>query len=433
MTKLKYDMKNRFSGKHYIVFILLAIVSTVAYSNTFDVPFLFDDRPNIIENKLLRDLADFTPASIERMYTASGNRFIGFLTFALNFRMHGPDVTGYHVVNLLIHIVNAFLVYCLAMLTFKTPKLKGSCLAESSGYIALFSGLLFASHPLMTQAVTYIVQRFTLLAAMFYLLSLVMYIKARLAVTSDGGGVSKSCYVVSIISAVLAMKTKEMVFTLPAVAALYEFIFFQGKIYRRILYLTPLLLTMLIIPLSLLNIDKPLGEVIGDISEQTRVQTHFSRENYLFTQFSVIATYIRLLFLPVNQNLDYDYPRYYSLFNTDVLISFLFLLVIAGSGIYLYYRYRDSVPHTRVITFGVFWFFMTLSVESSIIPIVDVIFEHRVYLPAAGVFVALSVLIFSVMEKLKSRRVGLHGVIVPVLVLIIVLLTGASYARNKVW
>ena len=120
----------------------------------------------------------------------------------LNYQLHGLDVTGYHVVNLAIHITNAILVYCLIILTFKTPWFnviasvaKQSPLNEIASaenrhrndssvlfqpsLIAFFSALLFISHPIQTQAVTYLTQRFTSLATMFYLLSLVMYVKFR--------------------------------------------------------------------------------------------------------------------------------------------------------------------------------------------------------------------------------------------------------------
>ncbi|MBI4824405.1 MAG: hypothetical protein HY805_09300 [Nitrospirae bacterium] len=110
-------------------------------------------------------------------------------------------------------------------------------------------------------------------------------------------------YLASILSAIFAMKTKENAFTLPLVIALYEFLFFKGSLGKRILYLIPLLLTMLIIPLTLIGIDKPVGEIISGVEPATRGYGEISRGDYLLTQFRVIVTYIRLLFLPINQNI----------------------------------------------------------------------------------------------------------------------------------
>src|SRR5208337_4694732 len=107
------------------------------------------------------------------------HRYIAFITFALNYRIQGLSVTGYHIVNISIHVANSILVYLLVLLTFKTQFMSNSSIKQHSGYIALFSSLIFASHPLQTEAVTSIFQRFASLVAFFHLLSLTAYIKSR--------------------------------------------------------------------------------------------------------------------------------------------------------------------------------------------------------------------------------------------------------------
>jgi hypothetical protein len=166
--------------------VLTVLLSLFAYSNTFRVPFQFDDKPVIVENPIIKDLRYFATPSEAKVFTEHfgyhtfRSRYIGYLTFALNYRLHGLDVRGYHILNLLIHISTAVLVYFLIILTFQTPFLRESQMRESCRYIALFASLLFACHPVQTEAVTYIWQRVASLAAMFYVLSIVMYIKARL-------------------------------------------------------------------------------------------------------------------------------------------------------------------------------------------------------------------------------------------------------------
>jgi hypothetical protein len=98
-----------FSGS-CIHFILIALVGLMAYSNTFDSPFVFDDDA-FLEDHLIRKLDNFT-SSLKGYHQATG-RFIGYLTFALNYHFGGLEVRGYHIVNLIIHIINAFLVYLL--------------------------------------------------------------------------------------------------------------------------------------------------------------------------------------------------------------------------------------------------------------------------------------------------------------------------------
>jgi tetratricopeptide (TPR) repeat protein len=419
-------------------FLLIAGTVLLIYSNTFSSPFHFDDIPNIVENSKLRDLSNFWPPS--------GTRYVGFLSFALNYHFGGLDVFGYHIVNLIIHIINGLLVWSLIILTSKTPVMEragGS--AQLKYFIALTASLVFVSHPVQTQAVTYIVQRFASLATLFYLLSIVLYIKARLATVvagqgfspAKGPGVSVKTILFglgSLLSAVLAMKTKEISFTLPFVVLLYEFMFFEGKILTRknLLYLVPFLLIVLIIPLSIIGIDKPLGDIIGELREAAMETEEIPRGIYLLTQFGVIVTYIRLLFLPINQNLDYDYPLYKTFFEPGMFFSFIFLLSIFAFAVYLFKRSRKTGnAYGLLASFGILWFFITLSVESSIIPIRDVIFEHRLYLPGVGAVVAFGAGMFYFLEHGKVKNIAL---VTSLLLLITAAPLGiAAHSRNLVW
>jgi tetratricopeptide (TPR) repeat protein len=425
---------------------LIAVFSLIAYSNTFETPFLFDGEHYIVENPVIKDLHNFVQPSSSKDFTREFNyktfsrRYLSYLSFALNYRLHGLNVAGYHIVNLSVHILTSLLLYFIIILTFKTPYLRNSAMREYARYIALFTALLFACHPLQTQAVTYIWQRVTSLCTMFYLLSLVAYIKWRLLTLSaersvQGDKVKEKrivfltpgpvlFYLLSLASAILAMKTKEIAFMLPVMLVLYEMIFFEGKIKKRVLYLLPFLVTMLIVPLTTIS-----GAQVEDLDSLVRGTTRLPRGEYLLAQFRVLVTYLRLIFLPVNQNLYYDYPRYYSFFNIEVFSSFVFLATLLGLSIYILYRFRDTMPHTRLISFGIIWFFISLLLESSIIPLHNVIFEHRMYLPSVGVFLALTVVIF--MEI--NRRKAYARVIAVMLATIIIVLTSATYARNTVW
>jgi protein O-mannosyl-transferase len=413
------------------LFLIFAI-GILAYSNSFHVPFIFDDVDSITGNFVIHDIGNFFLNGTG--YSYNPRRYIGYLTFALNFMLGGLDVTGYHIVNLAIHIINALLVYELVVLTFKTPLMKGSALASRSGILAFFIAALFTVHPIQTEAVTYIVQRLASLAALFYSASLCSYIRFRLKQESAEGPEWRGfvLYGISLVSAVLAMKTKEIAFTLPLIVVIYEWLFFGGDdIRRRVWWALPLLATAAIIPLSMLDVGKPLGEVLSDVNQVTVVQSSQSRWEYLLTELRVIVTYIRLLFLPVGQNLDYDYPLYHSLLEPQVALSFLCLLgLFVLSLVLLRKAQRGSEPSFRLISFGVFWFFVTLSVESSIIPITDVIVEHRLYLPSVGFFIATITTVFLLMRKKALKGMPAAAALLAVAV---VVLDGTTYARNIVW
>src|SRR4030067_1198502 len=142
------------------IFVVSAPIFTVLrYSNTFTAAFQFDDLPIIVENAQLRDLNNLPQI-------LAGQRGLTMATFAINYALGGGDTTGYHAVNLAIHIINAALAYLLLLYTLR---LTGSGEATARRLSALIA-LLFAAHPVQTQAVTYIVQRMESLTSLFSLL-----------------------------------------------------------------------------------------------------------------------------------------------------------------------------------------------------------------------------------------------------------------------
>lgn len=410
--------------------LLIAVLGFLAYANSFNVPFVLDDAESITNNPAITGLGNFAPGGPG--YDFAPRRWFGYLTFALNFQFGGLEVKGYHLFNLGVHLATALLVYWLALLSFRTPYLKKSPLASEAGVAAAFAGLLFVVHPVQTQAVTYVVQRLTSLCTLLYLLSLVLYVLARLRSDENEGEANRGSWqtpvlvIASVLSAFLAMKTKEIAFTLPFAVLLYELCFFSGPLKRRLLFLLPLICTLPVVPLSVFG-DLSGGEDLT-AGSGGRVQTDLPRLHYLFTQFRVIVTYLRLLVLPVHQNLDYDYPVYTSFFAAPVLLSFALLLALLLFGAYLLRRRpADALPGaaTRIAGFGILWFFLTLSVESSVIPIIDVIFEHRLYLPSIGIALAAGAGI-----AMLSRKNELPLIAASVAAL---LLTAATVQRNQVW
>jgi protein O-mannosyl-transferase len=394
----------------FISLLLLALLAAAVYSNTFFATFQFDDTPNITENPWIKNLSN--------LLDLSGSRYVGYLTFALNYHFGRLNVFGYHLVNLLIHIINGFLVYTLVRLLFRASDTSGASGPTTAPWIALAAALLFVAHPIQTQAVTYIVQRFASLAAMFYLLTVVCYLYWRLS--PPDRRTRFLWYAGALITTLLAMKTKENTFTLPFMLLLIEAVFFAPLIRRSWMRLIPFFLTLPIIPLS-----RPgaLGE--GEAGFASDI-TDISRWDYLLTQFRVISTYLRLLIFPAHQNLDYDYPVSHSLFDPPVFFSFLFLSALFALAIYLLFSSRHTPSVSRLTAFGILWFFLTLSIESSIVPIRDVIFEHRLYLPSVGFWLAAGTVLIGFFQRRPIMGIITLGVLVTVF-------SVATYQRNKVW
>jgi tetratricopeptide (TPR) repeat protein len=394
--------------------IIVILTGIIIYSNSFNCSFHFDDMSNIVDNPGIRNLAD-----VKTWVNINSSRPVGIFTFVLNYHFNQFDVFYYHLVNLIIHLINACLVWWLTLLIFSSPVLKDQPIAKNKKVLAFLTALLFVSHPLATQSVTYIIQRLASMAAMFYLLSLALYVKARLAKKRDA--FTNRLFAGSLLSAVLAMLTKENAFTLPFAILLFEIFFLRTKKlsinfrnYRVILLIAALLGFIIIIFLKFSSgIFKPIPPMLGHAYTITPV-------NYFFTQFSVIVKYIQLLFLPINQVLDYDFPISNSFFEIRTLLSFAILVALIILAVISFKRFR-------VISFGIFWFFLTLSIESSIIPITDVIFEHRTYLPSFGFFLILtSGLYLLFWDEYKYLAISIF-------VIIIGSNSYLTFERNKVW
>jgi tetratricopeptide (TPR) repeat protein len=420
-----FEIGNSDSFRNILIIGVFFLLGGAIYSNTLYSPFVFDDGPSITRNPTIKDMNNFFGSSTG--YHKYPTRYVGYITFALNYHFGGLDPFWYHVVNLLIHIANAVLLYYVLRATFRVPFLQRAVSEEISRMVSTTAGILFLVHPVQTEAVTFIVQRVTSLTAMFCLFSMLFYIKSMLLLP-DFKIKSYLYYGLSVIFCVCAMKTKEISLVFPAVLILYECLFFDKKIKQRVFLLLPYCVTLLIIPVSLVNFNAPVEKVLADVGTITRVQTDMSRWDYLLTQISVVATYIRLLLLPIDQNLDYDYPIYHSLFHSRVFLSAILLLSIVGIAVWSYLRSRrGESAGLRVISFGILWFFITLSVESSVMPIVDVIFEHRLYLPSAGAFISFATAMSLVPRRWKRRTLA------GALILVVGTLCIATYNRNETW
>ena len=282
--------------RHLVAIGLIAGVALLAYSNTFHVPFQFDDKPNITQNPNVQ-IKVFTWDRVERLVKNTYKesiRVFSYFTLALNYYFGGFNVFGYHLVNFLVHVASGIFLYWFLMLTFNLPFLREKY-GPISYKVALFSSLIFISHPIQTQSVTYIVQRMASMGGMFYLLSLVLYVKGRLSTGRPrilyfaGTGLS---YLVGIFS-------KENVAILPLFIALYEFYFFQkldlSPKGRKVLF-------SLVGALFILGAFGFIiwgGRYINVIIEGYEYRT-FTMSERVLTQFRIVLYYVTLLIYPAS-------------------------------------------------------------------------------------------------------------------------------------
>ena len=395
--------------KNLFAIFLITAIAAVIYSNSFDCSFHFDDQHAIVENYAIHRF------DVKQIFSSS--RPILELTLAVNYYFGKLDVFGYHLVNLLLHISNGIMLYFILLWTANLPSMKEKY-GQRAYRIALYASLIFIAHPIQTQAVTYIISRSSVLATTFYLLSLFLFIKAfqkssKLKAQSSKGENPKpetrnsklktqnsKFYLASaFLASCLGMGTKQIAATLPLILLVYDFYFISNGNWKTLknhykIHIAMFCTIGIAVHLSISGLQKfvsfdyakgvemPFGEPV----------TSFQ---YFMTQLHVIPYYIKLLFIPTNLNLDYDWPITMHLDITTVLFFFL-LAAIAGFGIWAYRR-------AKLLSFSIIWFFVTLSVTSSFVVIYDVIFEHRLYLPSIG-FAIFAALLISKISGLKWHK-----------------------------
>ena len=363
--------------------------------DTFQVPFHFDDKPNIVQNPNIQ-IKVFTwdrLAQLVRNTYKETIRVFSYFTLALNYYFGGLDVFGYHVVNLCIHVASGIFLYWFLLLTFHLPSLRERY-GPISYRVALFTSLIFIAHPIQTQSVTYIVQRMASMAGMFYLLSMVLYVKGRL-----GRGRTRSLYFGGmVLTYLLGVFSKENVAIFPVFVALYEFYFFQK------LDLSPkgrklvLGLALMLLMLGILGFAVWGKRYIQLIIEGYEYRT-FTMSERVLTQGRIVLYYLSLLIYPhpSRLNLDYDYPISRTIL--DPPTTLVSLLIIAGLIGYSFWTAKKR----PVLSFCILWYFGNLVIESSIFPL-EMVYEHRLYLPSIGLFVPFSLLVVKGLEKLRAKR-----------------------------
>ncbi|MBI5787847.1 MAG: tetratricopeptide repeat protein [Candidatus Schekmanbacteria bacterium] len=386
-----------------IIIILLGIIS---YWPALTGDFVFDDGRSIVNNYALH-IDSFSAANIERLKSlVHDNRTLSLISLALNYYFGRLNPWGYKLVNLIIHILTALSLYRLSLLTFRLPKLQGKYQTMARS-IAILTALLFVVHPVNIQAVSYIVQRMTSLACLFFLLTLIFYLQGR----QTAGDKRYLYWLPALFFALCALKSKENSATLPIIILIYELYFFESTPRPRFI-----LWTLLLFP-ALIAYYYTRFDLSTVMYTQAR---HITYGQHLITQLRVIVYYLSLLIFPYpgRLNLDYDFPWSRHLFSPPT--GFLSLLLVLGLIFLVFYL----IKRNRLISFCLIWFLVNLAIESLLV-LADTVFEHRLYLPGIGILWLLSLGLISATGRNKALSL--------VIASIVLLFAFWTYQRNLVW
>ncbi len=354
------------------IFIALLFLTAGAYSNSFSVPFLFDDRTSILENYRLRQLwpglglfgtsPDMTPY---------GRPLVEF-SLAINWALSGEATWSYHLCNLALHLFSAFFLWRFASGIFaRVPGIKPAW----QEWCALVAVALWMTHPLQTAAVTYTVQRAEIMMSLFYVLTLLCALKAahrqqsrrRVAMLSTFSGVA----------CILGVLCKESIVTAPVAVMIMDAVILRsdlrGRWRRRVFLYAGLAVSWIVLAALMIRFPRTRSVGFYEIGPDAF--------QYLLMQSEIILHYLRLVILPFGFSIDHDWRVPHSV--KDVWLTMLATGGLLGGALWLCQR-RNAYGFLGLMVFVI------LAPTSSIIPIVtSVAAEHRMYLPSA--FIAMIV------------------------------------------
>ncbi|MFH1316468.1 MAG: tetratricopeptide repeat protein [Candidatus Woesearchaeota archaeon] len=394
--------------KNLVFIIILILLNTLIYANTFRNDFVFDDPGFIVNNYEIRDLKNipsfFTEPTIGSLY-----RPLRTTWYSIIYQISGQDTWGYHLNSLIFHVLVTILFY---FITLKVTEKKN---------LSFIIALLFAAHPIHTGRVTNMTAGFDILGIFLMLLSFYFYI----IFSKDK---KKNFLYYSVIAFILALLGTEEAITLPLLILLYEFIFGQKtdmikikNVYNNIRWFG----SYVVIFLAYFIIRTLIIEKIG----RSAVYYAGSFSVSVYTTFTVFIRYIRLLFLPLNLNVEYIHDLQYSLFEWKAFVS---LLIIIALLVFAFYIRKRS----KFISFGIFWFFITLIPFSNIFPVNVIMAERYLYVPSFGFCLILGFVFYKLINfKSGSPNVNKTVKAVSMLALVILLLWYSSVViqRNSEW
>ena len=384
--------------------------------------------PNIVNNKSLH-IDNLMPDTIWQTFFAKPGhhqlyRPIACLSFALNWYFGGADTTGYHAVNISIHILNAWLLFLVINTLLRISSSSKAEIPEGVLSVSFLAALLWALNPVHTMAVTYIVQRMALLAALFYLAGILFYIQLRLSKHKGRRVIFAS---LCCISYLLAVGSKENAAIFPMGLLLIEGAFFQdlsdATIRNRLAIVSFLLLFSIVIFGSALFLN---GNLFASLNESgSRFYTPLQR---LITQPRVLIFYLSQLFYPLPSSLSVEHDI---IFSTTLFSPWTTLPAIIAIGA-IVIGCMINLHKQTLLCFSLLFFFVNHAIESSIINL-ELVFEHRNYLPSLFLFLPPVIGLSSLITKYKSTNRQICVLVCALIPTIVTSFGYWTYQRNAAW
>jgi Tfp pilus assembly protein PilF len=341
----------------------------------------------------------------------------------LNYYIGGLDVFGYHLVNILIHLFSSIFLFLFIYHTLRLPSLEDKY-ASKSYAVAIFATMLWALNPIQTQAVTYIVQRMAALAGMFYIMGMYFYLKSRASIKKR----DKILFIcLCLFAFVMAFGSKENAVMLPMSLLLYETLIIQKELSKnfkkslKIFFIVSGSFLFLCLIYLFLK-DEPFSTFLSGYHHRP-----FTLIQRLFTESRVIIFYISLLVYPMLGRRSIDHSIQISTSPFNPVSTSLSILLILGIVIYLIVKARKY----PLFSFCYLYFFLNHLIESSILPL-ELIMEHRNYIPSMMFFVPIAIGFCNLLERYARNRTR-KTIIVAFIVFLMIGFGHTTFIRNLTW
>ncbi|MCK5305699.1 MAG: tetratricopeptide repeat protein [Candidatus Omnitrophica bacterium] len=334
--------------------VLIMLAGSFVYLDSLDGRFIWDDNHLVKNNTYIRDLSCLPNIFTESLAGGSGDLYLAYrplqiLTYMFDYSLWGLNHFGFHLTNILLHILTALAVYWFVTILF------------DDRLLSLITGLLFAVHPIHTEAVCYISGRADPLSALFILLSFIFYAKLEK---------KKNFFseILIFVFYILALLSRESSLILPLLIILYSYIFGR-KINKRVLIvMLGTTAAYVFLRMTVLKFSVPLASNYASTTLLQRVPGFFA----------ALGSYVSLLFLPLNLHMEYGIKLFYPA-QLQVILGFIIFLLLV---VYAFSK-RGS---NKLISFALFWFLAALLPVSNFYPINSYMAEHWLYLPSVGFF-----------------------------------------------
>ncbi len=379
--------------------VALCAACVLAYWLGLGGDFLFDDYPNITLNPAIRAAADGNPDWFSIAFTTGSGllrRPLSMLSFGLNAYWFGMEPLSFKAVNVVIHLLNGLLLW--GVFRRLTPQLLASSRQTLAQAVALVAAGIWLLHPLHVSSVLYIVQRMNLLATLFMLAGLLCYAEGRVRMCRGEPGLLVALSGLCTFG-LLAVFCKENGVLIVPYALAIELCCFRfaapGGSDRRLRVFFWLTLAL---PLALFA-----AYLASHPAYLAYARNGFTLPTRLLSEARVVCDYLLWTFIPL--------PSFMGMYHDDIAVSAglftpattaLSISFLAMLGV-LAWRLRNTWP---ALTFGVFWFAVGHSLESTILPL-ELVFEHRNYLPMAGPLLAVACLAAPAFGNRRRLAVGL--------------------------